>query len=166
MLILMESEVLNTDWAWIGFFPGPNPSQLTPGWIVQTMFTEIIDDFTDLKTKILLKITIDDNSEPRFHWFENFPKSRISSASNFTKKIATRLRRVFFHILSSQIDEIMVDCRVRLNSKINFSAVCTANSQRKNAQQRWKIRRRSRLETPLWACISRNRYELCMPTGI
>ena len=31
---------------------------------LQTLFTEIIDDFTDLKTKILLKITKDDNSEP------------------------------------------------------------------------------------------------------
>ena len=72
----------------------------------------------------------------------------------------------FFHILSSEIHGNMVDCRVRLNSKINFSAVCTANSQRKNAQQRWKIRRCSRLETPLWACFPRNLYELCMPSGI
>ena len=47
------------------------------------MFTEVIDDFTDLKTKILLKITKDDNSEPRFQWFENFPKCRISCASYF-----------------------------------------------------------------------------------
>ena len=47
------------------------------------MFTEIIDDFTDLKTKILLKITKDDNSEPRFQWFENCAKCRISCASYF-----------------------------------------------------------------------------------
>ena len=61
---------------------------LSPFWYrysntIQTMFTEIIDDFTDLKTKILLKITKDDNSEPRFQWFENFPKCRISCASYF-----------------------------------------------------------------------------------
>ena len=67
-------------------------------------------DFTDLKT------------------FQS-PESPVLPI--LPKKFATRLRRVFFHILSSKIDGIMVDCRVRLNSKINFSAVCTANSQRK-----------------------------------
>ena len=76
------------------------------------------------------------------------------------KIFSTRLRRVFFQILSSQMHGNTVGYRNQLNSMVNTSAVYTVNSQRtKCAVASW-IRRHSCLKTLLWVRISRNRCEL------